>query len=260
MVETFLDSHLHLQMEEFDFENNRNDFISKLRESNVKILNIVGYDLESSKKSFSIKFPEDFEIYHFVGIHPHYALNYTEQDLFEIEKLLEEKDCSGIGEIGIDLFWHKKDELKQQKELFIKQLNIARKKKKPVMLHVRNGYDEVLEMVNDYKDLKFEFHSFSGTKEHLEIIVSRGYFLGINGIITFKNNDLTNIIKKDHIERIIVETDSPYLSPVPLRGKRNRPEYVVYIYKKISELFSIDIEELKKKIKKNFYEFIDKKS
>ncbi|MEO0237929.1 MAG: TatD family hydrolase [candidate division WOR-3 bacterium] len=260
MAEPFLDSHLHLQMEEFEFEKNLNVFTSSLRENNVRILNIVGYDVDSSKKSFSIKFPDDFEVYHFVGIHPHYASNYTDKDIHEIEKLLDEKDCSGIGEIGIDLFWHKKDELRQQKELFIKQLNLARKKQKPVMLHVRNGYDEVLKIINDYRDLKFEFHSFSGTKEDLENIVSRGYFFGINGIITFKNNDLKNIIKKDHIERMLIETDSPYLSPVPFRGKRNRPEYVVYIYKKISELSGIDVEELKKIVKKNFYEFIGKKS
>ncbi|MEJ5308003.1 MAG: TatD family hydrolase [candidate division WOR-3 bacterium] len=260
MAEPFLDSHLHLQMEEFEFEKNMNVFTSSLRENNVRILNIVGYDVDSSKKSFSIEFPDDFEVYHFAGIHPHYASNYTDQDIHEIEKLLDEKGCSGIGEIGVDLFWHKKDELKQQKELFIKQLDLARKKKKPVMLHVRNGYEEVFEIIDDYKDLVFEFHSFSGTEKNLKNLVSKGYFFGINGIITFKNNDLKDIIKKDHIERMLIETDSPYLSPVPFRGKRNRPEYVVYIYKKISELLNIDIEDLKKIVKKNFYEFIGKKS
>lgn len=260
LAETFIDSHLHFQMEEFEFEKKRDLYISTLREHNVKILNIVGYDLESSKKSFSIKFPDDFEIYHFVGIHPHYALKYKEEDLLEIEKLLGKKDCTGLGEIGIDLFWHKSDEVENQKELFIKQLEIARRKKKPVMLHVRNGYDEVLEIIDGYRDLVFEFHSFSGTREQLETIFSKKYFFGINGILTFKNNDLKEILNKKHLERILLETDSPYLTPVPFRGKRNSPENVVYIYKKLSELLGIDIEDLKRIVKENFYEFIGKKS
>ncbi len=260
MAETFLDSHLHLQMDEFEFEKKKEDYISTLRENDVRILNIVGYDLESSEKSFNIKFPDDFEVYHFVGIHPHYALKYKNEEILEIEKLLERKDCTGLGEIGIDLFWHKSDEIENQKELFIKQLDIARRKKKPVMLHVRNGYDEVLEIIEGYKDLVFEFHSFSGTKEQLEIIFSKKYFFGINGILTFKNNDLKEILNKKHLARMLIETDSPYLTPVPFRGKRNTPEKVIYIYKRVSELFGIDIKDLKRIIRENFYEFIRKKS
>ncbi len=260
MDEVFIDSHLHLQMEEFDFKKDKDYYIERLREKNIKILNIVGYDLPSSKEAVKIKFPYDFEIYYFVGIHPHYASSYTDEDIDGIKLLLDEENVVGIGEIGIDLYWHKTDSLKDQIILFERQLEIAKKIKKPVMLHMRNAYDEVLQIIKDYKDLKFEFHSFTGNRKELDSILSFGYFFGINGVITFKNNGLKDFLKPEDLERMIIETDSPYLAPVPYRGKRNSPEYVIEVYKKVADVTKISVESLKKIIKRNFYEFIGKKS
>lgn len=258
--EVFLDSHLHLQMEEFNFKKDGDYYIERLRGKNIKILNIVGYDFISSKEVVEIKFPSDFEIYYFVGLHPHYASSYTDEDIDGIRLLLDKENVVGIGEIGIDLYWHKNDSLKEQMTLFERQLEIAEKRKKPVMLHVRNAYDKVLEIIKDYKDLRFEFHSFTGNRNELDSILSNGYFFGINGVITFKNNNLKDFLKPDDLERMILETDSPYLAPVPYRGRRNSPEYVIEVYKKVAEVTKISVESLKKIIKRNFYDFIGKKS
>ncbi len=253
----FLDGHTHLQMDEFS--ENRKQMIESLRKKNVRIICNVGYDYDSSRAIAELEFPDDFKTYAFCGIHPHYADKHEKNDLDKIIKLLKNGHYNGIGEIGIDKYWHKEEKnIKMQKELFISQLEIAEKLKIPAMLHIRDAYDEAFEILEDYTLVNVEFHSFTGEKRHLEEIYRRGYFFGINGVVTFKNSLLKETLERKYIDKMIIETDAPYLTPVPYRGKRNRSEYVIYVYRFISDYLNIEMEELKEMVYNNFIRFISK--
>ncbi len=255
---SFLDGHTHLQMDEFS--ENREQMIESLRKEDVRAICNVGYDYDSSKAIMELEFPDDFEIYAFAGIHPHYAGKCKTDELDKITELLKAGNYNGIGEIGIDRYWYKKEEnISIQKELFKSQLKIAEKLKIPVMLHIRDAYDEALDILEDYSLVNVEFHSFTGEKKYLEEIYRRVYFFGINGVITFKNSSLKEVLERKYIDKMIIETDAPYLTPVPFRGKRNRSEYVVYVYKFISDYFNIEMDELKEVVYNNFLRFINQR-
>lgn len=232
------------------------DIISQMKALNVGTVCNVGYDAQSSEalKTFSI---DGIETYAFAGIHPHYADKVSENDIDKIRSLLENGAFSGIGEIGLDRYWHKDEAfIDEQKKLFRQQLTIAQELDVPVMLHVRDAYDEALDIITDYKLKSVEFHSFTGNEIQLDKIYSLNYFFGINGVVTFKNSNLKNVLKKDYFDRMILETDAPYLAPVPKRGKRNRSDYVVYIYDFIADYYKIERNNLADIVYDNFMEFI----
>jgi TatD DNase family protein len=246
-------------MEEFHFKEKREDICENLRKNDVRIINDVGYDLKSSLDALDIELEDGFEHYAFAGIHPHYSEKVIDYELEMLEEILSKKKFSGVGEIGLDKWWHKDENvINRQKEIFIRQLDIASRLKLPAMLHVRNAYEEAFEILKDFSSLKVEFHSFTGTKEELEYICDKEYYFGINGIVTFKNTNLRESIKREHINLLLIESDAPYLSPVPYRGRRNMPYYIVETYKAVSGLLDIDLESLKETVKYNFYEFISK--
>ncbi|PIP14366.1 MAG: hypothetical protein COX48_01260 [bacterium (Candidatus Stahlbacteria) CG23_combo_of_CG06-09_8_20_14_all_34_7] len=260
MVNPFTDTHTHLQMEEFHFKENRENICFNLRKNNVSIINDVGYDLKSSMEGLEIDLGEGFEHYAFGGIHPHYAEKTLDFELIKLDEAFSKKIFSGVGEVGIDRWWHKDENIiKRQREVFIKQLDMAKKHNLPVMLHVRNAYKEVFDILKEFPTLKIEFHSFTGNRKELDYICDKGYYFGINGIVTFKNSNIREIIRRENIHLLLLESDAPYLSPVPYRGKRNMPYYIIETYKAVSSILDINLEKLKDTIKYNFYEFISKK-
>lgn len=259
MAEYLIDSHVHMQMDEFADEYD--SILESCMKNNVGLLCNVGYDMESSHSIKDLIFPDGMEHYAFAGIHPHYAADITEEMYSEIDLMLRDGFFAGIGEIGLDRYWHKEEEaIDKQKNIFRMQLETAQSLKKPVALHIRDAYEEAFDIIRQYKLGNVEFHSFTGNAEQLERIVNAGHYFGINGVVTFKNSDLKNILRKEYIDRILIETDAPYLAPVPKRGKRNRPDYVVHIYSFLADLFSIDQEELAQKVYDNFKRFIGEKS
>ena len=259
LASCFTDTHTHLQMEEFHFKENREEICFNLKKNDVRIINDVGYDLKSSMDSLSIHLGDGFEHYSFGGIHPHYAEKTLDCEIEKLDEAFSKKLFNGVGEIGIDRWWHKEENvIKRQRDVFIRQLEMAKYHNLPVMLHVRNAYQEVFDILKEFPSLKVDFHSFTGTTNELDYICDRGYYFGINGVITFKNSDLKNSLKRENIHLLLIESDAPYLSPVPHRGKRNMPYYIVETYKAVSSILDIDLESLKDTVKYNFYEFISK--
>lgn len=246
-------------MDEFNFKAHREQICSEMKKNNLLIVNDVGYDLKSSVDALDIELGEGFEHYAFGGVHPHYAEKTMDCEIDELEILLKKGRFSGVGEVGIDRWWHKDEVvIERQKEVFEKQLDIASRLSLPVMLHVRNAYEEAFEILDNYKNLTVEFHSFTGTTQELEHICEKNYYFGINGVVTFKNTHLKESIKREHINLLLIESDAPYLSPVPYRGKRNMPYYIVETYKALSSILDIDLEKLKETVRYNFYDFISK--
>lgn len=234
-----VDTHCHIDDRQFD--EDRDDVLKDIAESMDFIVNI-GCDLESSEKSVNYARNKKF-MYAVVGIHPNEIENYNEETEKRIEELLKENKVVAVGEIGLDYHWMVTDK-EHQKEIFIRQMELAKRYKKPVVIHSRDAMEDTLNILEKYPDVKGIFHCFPGSIESASKISDRYYF-GIGGVLTFKNSKKTvEFLKKVDINRIVLETDSPYLSPVPVRGKRNTPLNVKYVAEKIAEIKGISFEEV----------------
>lgn len=243
-----------MQMEEF--EKDYESIIESCIERDVRVLCNVGYDIESTEKIKNLSVPDEIKHYAMAGIHPHYAEHIDSKMRNEIEALLSDDFYFGIGEIGLDRYWHKDEkDIEKQKEIFRMQLDIAQDAQKPVALHIRDAYEEAFDILKHYRLSNVEFHSFTGNAGQLNHIVSSGYYFGINGVVTFKNSTLKDILKEEHLNSMLLETDAPYLTPVPYRGKRNRPDYVPFIYEFLAGHFNMPINTLKNRVYDNFMRF-----
>ncbi|MEK7203705.1 MAG: TatD family hydrolase [Patescibacteria group bacterium] len=223
------DSHCHPQFPHYD--QDRNETIKHALKEDVFMI-CVGTDLETSKKA--IELADKYEgLWATVGLHPND--NLKENFNNEIyEDLLNQEKVVGFGEIGLDYYRTKKEEdQKFQKERFEKELELATKINKPVIIHCRNAHKDMLKILNS--NLRGVIHSFTGTLEEAKKYLELGFHLGFNGIITFANQ-YDEVVKFVPLEKILLETDAPYLTPLPFRGKRNEPLYVKYVAEKIAEL------------------------
>ncbi len=238
-----IDTHAHLYLDEF--EKDRIDVIKHAIVSNVKKIifpNIDSTTIDKLLETVKI-FPNN--LYPLTGLHP----TSVEEDFLDeikiIEEYLQKYKFYGIGEIGLDFYWDTtfKDE---QIKAFELQLQIAEKNRIPAIIHTRNSFDDTLSIVKQQKteNLTGIFHCFTGTNEQAHEIIDLGFYLGIGGIVTFKNSKLDEVIKNIDLKHIVLETDAPYLAPVPKRGKRNESSYINYIAKKIAEIKNISIDEV----------------
>ena len=191
------------------------------------------------------------------GIHPEEVDDITDKDLEELESLATNEKVIAIGEIGLDYYW-KDDNKKKQKEIFIHQLELARKLEKPAVIHVRDSKDDVIEILKDYQDLKIQIHCFSDDLETLEKYMEMGFFISIGGVVTFDNGtNEQNAARNVPIERLMLETDSPYLTPDPYRGLRNDPRRVVEVARKVADLRDMKMDKLAKRTYNNTKEFFN---
>lgn len=247
-----IDTHCHLYLEDFDPE--QNELMRKAQESGIEALLLPNIDLTSIDRmhDFCDRYPDS--AYPMMGLHPTSVDNHYAEALRQIESYLSSgRTYCGIGEIGIDLHWDK-TYIKEQKIAFEKQLQWSIDLDLPVAIHTRDAYPEVLECIHKigYDRLKGVFHSFTGTPEEVEEILHLPNFkIGINGVITFKNSKLSKTIQKVPLHRILLETDAPYLAPVPYRGRRNEPIYIWKTAEKVAETFSQTMEEIVKVTRKN---------
>ncbi|MGN1379374.1 MAG: TatD family hydrolase [Bacilli bacterium] len=235
----FVDSHCHLYSEYYD---NINEIINLSKKDKICYFINAGCDKKSNLEVITLINNKD--IFGVIGYHPEYADIITKQDLILLEEQIKTNNIIGIGEIGLDFHYDNYDKEKQIK-LFNYQLNIAEKYNLPVVIHSREATKETIDILKKY-NVKGIIHSFSGSKEIAEIYIKMGFILGINGTITFKNCKLINTLKEIGIKNIAFETDCPYLTPVPLRGKKNYPGNIKYIIEFISENLNITIEDLSK--------------
>jgi TatD DNase family protein len=240
----FIDTHCHLYLDEFADDRSETINISvKAGVSKILLPNIDSTSwqpmLELSRMHPEVCFP-------MAGIHPTSVLPDTiEKELAQLNRQLETVQFIAIGEIGIDLYWDKTHQ-DLQEEIFLYQIRLAKKYKLPVAIHVRKSFDEVWRILKPETgpDLKGVFHCFPGDEAQAHLVNDAGFLLGIGGVVTFKNSHLQKVVTAVGPEHIILETDAPFLSPSPYRGKRNEPSYIPIIAAKVSELYGITVEEV----------------
>ena len=247
----FVDTHCHLYPSYYE---DLEDIISKIKPS--EIYRVINNGIDKTTNIEVVKQVKKYDsVYGAIGIHPESVDNYTEEDLKYLEEHIKDEKIVAIGEIGLDYYWVK-DNKEKQKELFEKQLKIAEKYNIPVIIHSREATQDTIDILKKYK-VRGIIHSFSGSYEVAQIYIKMGFLLGINGVITFKNCNLKDVVSKIELCNIVLETDSPYLTPAPFRGKRNDPTKVMYIAKYIAELKGISLEELSKEINGNLNRLFD---
>lgn len=239
----FIDSHAHIYLKEF--REDLEETLNKAQESGVKKIYMPNIDHTSIDDMLEVenRWPE--QCISMMGLHPCSVKKGFEKELYLVEEWLGKKDFVAVGEIGTDLYWDKTF-WPQQQEAFKVQVDLAKKHKKPIVIHCRESIDETIELVENLMDdqLSGVFHCFSGDKKQAEKIAGLGFYLGIGGVATFKNGGLDKVLPDIDIKHIILETDSPYLAPVPHRGKRNEPSYIPLIAKRVASLKEISIEEV----------------
>jgi TatD DNase family protein len=237
-----IDTHTHLYLPEFD--SDRDEMIDRAVISGIIKMLLPNIDLKSVEPMLSITDRYKNICYPMIGLHPTSVTKDFKTDLNELERIYSEHKFIAIGEIGIDLYWDKTF-IKEQIGAFRKQIRFALNSGLPAAIHSRNAFPEVFSVLDEFKGEKLTgvFHAFSGSMQDAEKAIGLGFMLGIGGPVTFKNSKLNKIVEEAGIENIILETDSPYLAPVPFRGKRNESSYINIINKKIAEIFRITEEE-----------------
>ena len=233
-----IDTHCHVLSE---YYNNIDEVIKKMEDN---IIIVSGTNDQDNQEVIDLcnKYKN---VYGTIGIHPTEIDKITENSYQIIIDNINNKKIVGIGEIGLDYYWNKEDKEKQN-AVFIKQLDIARKYNKAVVIHSREAIGDVYEILKNYPDLKKDIHCFTGSIEMANNFIKIGCKLGIGGVLTFKNSKLKEVIKEIPIQAILLETDSPFLTPEPLRGKKNEPYNVIYVANKIAEIKGISQAEVLK--------------
>jgi len=240
-----IDTHSHIYAEEFDAD--LDEVIQRAKDSGLTHLIMPNVDSESLPRMLAVEARYPDFCSSAIGVHPtSVGANYqSELDIVKAE--LERRSYIAIGEIGLDLYWDK-TYLNEQIHCFQTQLQWALDYQLPVIIHIRDAFDETIAAMQPFqnKGLRGVFHSFTGTLEQANVLISFGDFkLGINGIVTFKNSGLSSVLAGVALEHLLLETDSPYLSPVPYRGKRNESSYLLQVAKKLSEIYQIDLQIIK---------------
>jgi TatD DNase family protein len=237
------DTHTHLYSEAF--EEDRTDMINRAIEANITRFFIPAID--STYTNAMLKLEKEFpkNIFLMMGLHPTHVKENYKEELKHVEDMLAERKFYAIGEIGIDLYWDKST-LGIQTEAFRHQINLAKKYKLPIVIHCREAFDEIFEVLEKEKsdDLYGIFHCFTGNLEQAKKAISYNMKLGIGGVITFKNGKIDQFINQIELKHIVLETDAPYLAPKPYRGKRNESSYVIKVLEKLAELYNISEEEI----------------
>lgn len=247
-----IDTHCHLNDEAF--ANNLEEVIARANSRGVKKIIVIGYNKESSYKAVDIASHYD-GIYAAIGIHPSDVLK-EDNNLDWIYELANNKKVVAIGEIGLDYYWDRSyNDI--QKEWFIKQIKIANELNLPIAVHCRDASQDCFDIVKQYGNGKGVIHCYSGSYEMAKEYTKLGYYLGIGGVVTFKNSNLGKTIAQIGIEHLVSETDAPYLAPVPYRGKTNEPSYILEIVNRISEELSIDEDEVEKVLEENTYKLFN---
>lgn len=237
----FIDTHMHIGD---DFGVEPDLYVKNASDAQVKVL--IASFCEKDDIMLSTKFVEKYKnLYACIGYHPEVSNKIVEKDYEILEEMVKNNPkIVAIGEIGLDYHWDK-DNKDKQKEVFCKQLELAEKLKVPVVIHSRDSINETYEILKKYK-VSGVIHCFSGSLEMAKKFISLGFLLGIGGVVTFKNSKLFEVIEKLELTNIVLETDSPYLTPEPNRGKTNESSNIFYIAQKIAEIKNISLENVAK--------------
>jgi TatD DNase family protein len=245
----FTDTHAHLDFDRFD--GDRDEVIQAAYDAGVKRIVNIGADMESSRNSVNLAKKYDF-IYAAVGVHPHDAKGISEDDYNELSKLAQNEKVVAIGEIGLD-YYYDNSPRKEQQEAFKKQLKLARELNLPIVIHSRDAKEDTLAILEEYaKGLEGIIHCYAYDLATAKRLIDMGFYLAFGGVITFNNaKDLREVVKEIALDKILIETDAPYLTPAPHRGKRNESKFVIHVAEKIAEIMGIDVAEVAEKTTEN---------
>jgi len=238
-----VDTHTHLYASEFD--KDRDELIKQAISKGVNQFFLPNIDLESIEAMLALETAYPGRMWPMMGLHPCSVGPTWRSDLDQMKQWLTKRKFVAIGEIGIDLYWDKST-INEQKEAFRTQVSWALAYDLPIVIHTRNSFDETMSVLKSFPTRpRGIFHCFSGNREQAEqVLLLGGFKLGIGGVVTFKNSGLDQVLSDISLEHLVLETDAPYLSPVPFRGKRNEPSYILEVVKKIAEIKSTTFEEV----------------
>ena len=248
-----IDTHCHLYDEKL--YNDLDTIVKNAHSANVKKMICIGDRIKTSQKSMELT--EKYQnVFASVGVHPHEAKDVSTNYLNKLEKFTEHKKVVAIGEIGLDYYYNFSDS-KTQKLIFLEQLKLAKKLKLPTVVHCRNADDDLYNTIVKSKSKSGVIHCFSSNLNFAKKIIDLGYLISFTGMITFVK-DLEKVIKNINLKHILIETDSPYLAPIPYRGKKNQPAYVVEVAKKIAAIKGVDIQRVINMTTQNAYSLFTK--
>lgn len=237
------DTHAHLYVEQFD--DDRAEIIEKAIALGIKRFFIPAIDASYYQRMFELEksYPEN--IFLMAGLHPTHVKDDFRMELKEVKKQLDSHKFYAIGEIGMDLYWDKTF-LKEQQEAFKIQISWAKERNLPIVIHCRDAFNEIFEVLDELNDEKLNgiFHCFTGDRAQAEKVLSFGFKMGIGGVVTFKNGGLDKFIGEIPLEHIVLETDSPYLAPTPFRGKRNESSYLINILDKLVDIYGFSPQKI----------------
>lgn len=240
----FIDTHTHLFVEQFN--EDREEVVQRATDAGVEVMLLPNIDLESipQMNELAAKYPNN--CFPMMGLHPGSVDQNWKQTLQTIEKELFENKYIAVGEIGIDLYWSREFE-EAQKEVFRQQVLWAKELGKPIVIHSREAFNEIFEIIDELNDesLTGIFHCFTGTLEQANHVINYGGFkMGLGGVLTYKKSGLDKVIENVDLKHLVLETDSPYLPPMPYRGKRNESSYLLHIAEKLADVQSITLKQV----------------
>ena len=237
------DTHTHLYSEQFD--DDRVEVVERALAAGVTRFFIPAIDSSYTKSMYALESRYPNNMFLMTGVHPTHVKNDYLEELAHIKEQLNLREFVAIGEIGIDLFWDRST-LKLQQEMFRLQIQLAKQYKLPIVIHCRDAFEEVFQILEEAKgpELFGIFHCFTGNLEQAQKAISFNMKLGIGGVVTFKNGKIDQFLKQISLDHIVLETDAPYLAPVPYRGKRNESSYILNVLEKLSDIYSMSSNEI----------------
>lgn len=251
----FIDSHCHLNSD--ILYNNLKDIIKNAKKNNVDKFLSIGVDLASSKKNIEIKSKFN-NVFISAGLHPNYIDDNYQEKVDQILSLFENSEIDAIGEVGLDYFRNNKFRI-QQIEAFEKQIYFAKLENKPIVVHTRDAFEDTHNLIKKSNYYNFIIHCFTGSKNEARKFLDLQCYISFSGIITFKNSrTICEALKHVPLDRLLIETDSPFLSPDPLRGKVNSPENLLYVAKKVSEIKNVALDKIANITSQNFNKIFKK--
>jgi TatD DNase family protein len=249
-----IDTHTHLYLSQFD--NDIDSVIKNAIDNGISKMLLPNIDSTTTQQMLSLskKYPKN--CFPMIGLHPCSVQEDTiDKEISHVKDMLEREKFLAIGEIGLDLHWNKST-LEFQKKAFEDQIHLAKKYKLPIVIHVRDSFNEAIEIVEklNSSELRGVFHCFTGNKEDAQRVIElKDFYLGIGGVVTFKNGGLDKNLNQISLEHIMLETDAPYLTPSPYRGTRNESKYILNIAQKISDIYAVDLNKIAEITTKNAY-------
>ena len=246
----WIDTHAHIY--DAKFKEDIEDILDRCQEADVHQIYMPNIDHTTIDDMLELERRFPTQCIPMMGLHPGSVKKDFEKELYLVEEWLDQRSFAAVGEIGLDYYWDTTFK-EQQQEAFRIQIELAKKHRLPIVIHTRDSFDDAMQLVEalNSDDLTGIFHCFTGTAAEAQRIVEAGFYMGLGGVSTFKNSGLNEIIPHLDPSRIVLETDSPYLTPTPHRGKRNEPSYIPLIGKKIAEFTKSDLEEIAEKTTHN---------